>query len=221
MQKIADYSRETYHALVDLKGDFAKYYRGATPIDVIERLNMVSIRDRDEVAVSAQTSARRWEYAWVQNRCLIPAWYGFARGVEAAIEAHGQDALSVMFAEWPFARVLMADIELALAKADIKMAERYSELAGKFHDKYFPVIREEHDRSIQLVLSLTGQSELLENSPALSRTIRLRNPYVDPMSFLQVDLLRRWRESGRKDDAVLRALRASINGIAHGMQNTG
>jgi phosphoenolpyruvate carboxylase len=115
----------------------------------------------------------------------------------------------------------MADIELALAKADIKMAERYSELAGKFHDKYFPVIREEHDRSIQLVLSLTGQSELLENSPALSRTIRLRNPYVDPMSFLQVDLLRRWRESGRKDDAVLRALRASINGIAHGMQNTG
>jgi phosphoenolpyruvate carboxylase len=126
-----------------------------------------------------------------------------------------------MFAEWPFARVLMADIELTLAKADIGIAALYSELAGDLHARFFPRIRGEHDSGVELALKLTGQQELLENSPALRRAIRLRNPYVDPMSFLQIDLLRRWREAGRKDDAVLRALRASINGIAHGMQNTG
>jgi phosphoenolpyruvate carboxylase len=110
---------------------------------------------------------------------------------------------------------------LSLAKADIEIAKRYSELAGKLHEKFFPVIRDEYDRSVELTLRLTGESELLETATTLRRAIKLRNPYVDPMSFLQVDLLRRWRESGRRDDAVLRALRASVNGIAHGMQNTG
>jgi phosphoenolpyruvate carboxylase len=221
MQQVADVSRKAYRELVDLSGEFAAYFRDATPIDVIERLNIVSVRDRDEAEVSTETSARRWEYAWVQNRCLMPAWYGFAEGVNAACSEFGEAAVREMFAEWPFARVLMADIELTLAKADIGIAALYSELAGDLHARFFPRIRGEHDSGVELALKLTGQQELLENSPALRRAIRLRNPYVDPMSFLQIDLLRRWREAGRKDDAVLRALRASINGIAHGMQNTG
>jgi phosphoenolpyruvate carboxylase len=221
MQLVADESREAYRDLVDLDGDFGDYFRAATPIDVMEQLNMVSGRERESQDSAARTSARRWEYAWVQNRCLMPAWFGFARGVGRAIEQRGEEAVREMFASWPFARVLICDIELSLAKADIDIAERYSKLAGPLHDRFFPVIRSEHDASVSYILRLTGQGELLESSQALRRAIRLRNPYVDPMSFLQVDLLRRWRESGCRDDAVLRSLRASINGIAHGMQNAG
>lgn len=221
MQQIADSSREAFHRLVDFSGDFARYYRLATPIDVIERLNLISDRDHAEEDDSAQTSARRWEFAWVQNRCLLTAWYGFASGVGAALEQHGEDAVRAMFDAWPFARVLIADIELSLAKSDIEIAERYSELAGELHAKFYPGIRAEYNRSVEFVLRLTGQSELLESAPNLSRAIRLRNPYVDPMSFLQVDLLQRWRRTGSQDGAMLKALRASINGIAHGLQNTG
>ena len=89
------------------------------------------------------------------------------------------------------------------------------------HEKFFPPIRAEHDRCVDLLLKVTGQEKLLEREDTLRRAIRLRNPYVDPMSLLQVDLLKRWRASDRSDDSVLRALMVSINGIAHGMQNTG
>ncbi|HSG64521.1 MAG TPA: phosphoenolpyruvate carboxylase, partial [Gammaproteobacteria bacterium] len=106
-------------------------------------------------------------------------------------------------------------------KADIEIAERYSLLAGPLHDEFFPIIRAEFERTVQHVLKLRGQTRLLENERTLRRAIRLRNPYVDPMSLLQVDLLRRWRQSDHADDAVLQALLVSINGIAHGMQNTG
>jgi len=151
----------------------------------------------------------------------MPAWFGFARGVLAAIERHGEAAVREMFEAWPFARVLVADIELTLAKADIEIASTYSELAGTLHADFFPRIRQEYDESVACVLRLTGQKELLAASETFRRTIRLRNPYVDPMSYLQIDLLRRWRESGRRDEDVLKALRASVNGIAHGMQNAG
>ena len=221
MQVIANRSRQAYRDLVDLSSEFGDYYRAATPIDAIESLNMVSARGQEEEAVSPHTDARRWEYAWAQNRCLMPAWFGFATGIDEAIRHHGEDAIREMFESWPFARVLIADVELALAKADMEIAQRYSELSGELHRKYFPIISEQYRRSVEYVLRLTGQSEMLETSASLRRAIRLRNPYVDPMSFLQVDLLRRWRESGRKDEAVAKALRASINGIAHGMQNTG
>lgn len=221
MRVIAGGSREAYRELVASSGDFDAYYRAATPIDVIDELNMVSERDLDEEEISAYVKARRWEFAWIQNRCLMPAWYGFARGVGDVLEGHGEEEVRQMFESWPFARVVIADIEQSLAKVDIEIARRYSELAGPLHGKYFSRLREEYEKSVEFVLRLTGQTQLLESSPTIRRAIRLRNPYVDPMSFLQVDLLRRWRASGCEDDAILKALRASINGIAHGMQNTG
>jgi phosphoenolpyruvate carboxylase len=169
---------------------------------------------------SPGVSARHWETAWTQNRCLMPAWYGFAAGVNSAISSHGEPAVKRMFEESHFARVLLSDIELTLAKADLETAARYSELAGDLHLSVFAEIHREYEQSIDAVLRLSGTSKLLESSAALRRAIRLRNPYVDPMNYLQVDLLKRWRASNRRDDAVLKALQASINGIAHGMQNT-
>jgi phosphoenolpyruvate carboxylase len=221
MQEIADSSGQSYRELVDESAGFMDYFRAATPVDVIERLSIAGERESAEELRPTTAGARRWEFAWLQNRCLLPAWYGFASGVLTAIERHGEAAVRELFDAWPFARVLVSDIELSLAKADIGIAATYSELAGPLHEKFFPAIRREYDESVACVLRLTGQQELLAASQTLSRAIRLRNPYVDPMSYLQVDLLRRWRESGRCDDDVLKALRASVNGIAHGMQNTG
>ena len=103
----------------------------------------------------------------------------------------------------------------------LDIAQLYSELAGHRHEMFFPAIRAEYRKCVELVLRLSRERELLEAQRTLRRAIRLRNPYVDPMSFLQVDLLERWRRGGRRDDAVFQALMASVNGIAHGMQTIG
>jgi phosphoenolpyruvate carboxylase len=221
MQTVADESHRAYRALTEESGIFERYFRAATPIDAIERLGMSAEGSTDVGSPdSPGVSARHWETAWTQNRCLMPAWYGFAAGVNSAISSHGEPAVKRMFEESHFARVLLSDIELTLAKADLETAARYSELAGDLHLSVFAEIHREYEQSIDAVLRLSGTSKLLESSAALRRAIRLRNPYVDPMNYLQVDLLKRWRASNRRDDAVLKALQASINGIAHGMQNT-
>ncbi|HEX5419730.1 MAG TPA: phosphoenolpyruvate carboxylase, partial [Gammaproteobacteria bacterium] len=150
-----------------------------------------------------------------------PGWYGFASGLGSALGAYGHDELRQMLESWPFFRVLISDVEVMLAKADLDIAARYSRLAGTLHDEFFPIIKAEYERCVDIVLSLTGHSELLAGDDTLRRSIRLRNPYMDPMSFLQVDLLGRWRAGGRQDAGVLQALMISINGIAHGMQTTG
>jgi len=221
MEEIADASRTAYQKLLSDPGDFMEYFRAATPIDVIERIGAKSERAEHLEEEEHDPRAAPWIFAWGQSRCLLPSWYGVASGLKRAIELHGEEALVEMFEEWLFFRVLLSDVALALAKADLDIAAQYSRLAGERHERFFPSIRSEYRACVDLVLRLTRQRELLEASRTLRRAIRLRNPYVDPMSFLQVDLLARWREAGRPDDAVFRALMASINGIAHAMQSAG
>ncbi len=222
MEDIAGASRGAYQSLLYESGDFISYFRAATPIDVIERIGSTSERaEHLGDAPPEEPHAALWMFAWTQNRCLLPSWYGVATGLKAAIEKHGEDALVEMFEEWHFFRVLLGDVGAALAKADLDIAALYSRLAGPRHEQFFPMIRNEYKSCVDLVLRLSRQRELLEASRILRRAIRLRNPYVDPMSFLQVDLLERWRTAGRQNDAVLQALTASINGIAHAMQTTG
>jgi phosphoenolpyruvate carboxylase len=219
MEDIATASRGAYQSFLYESSDFLHYFRAATPIDVIERVGAYEQDPQPED--SADPRAAQWGFAWTQNRCLLPSWFGMGIGLSKAIELHGEDVLVDMFERWPFFRVLVTDVGAALAKADLDIAEQYSRLAGNLHDTFFPAIKAEYETCVDLVLRLSRQSELLEASRTLRRAIRLRNPYVDPMSFLQVDLLRRWRAAGRNDDAVLEALTACIGGIAHGMQNTG
>jgi phosphoenolpyruvate carboxylase len=221
MNEVAVASREAYKQLVYDSQEFDAYVRAATPLDVLERLGIGSGRNREDGTDLGRLNPAQWEFAWIQNRGLLPAWFGFATGVGKGIELFGAADVEEMFAQWPFARVLVSEVEVALAKADLEIAARYSELAGTLHDKFFPRIRAEYERCVELVLRLTRQSELLEGSDTLHRAIRLRNPYVDPMSLLQIGLLARWRASNRNDDDVLTALTASVHGIAHGMQNTG
>ena len=114
-----------------------------------------------------------------------------------------------------------ADAEMVLAKADLGIAEHYSELSGDLHSQFFPLIEKEHELTQSLILEYSEHESLLEGDSTLQRAIMLRNPYVDPMSLMQIDLLARWRATDRSDDALFAALLASINGIAQGLQNTG
>jgi len=221
MEEIAAASRNAYQSLLSDPGDFMEYFRAATPFDVIERIASKSERAEHFGEEDTEQRAAPWTFAWTQSRCLLPSWYGLASGLKRAMDVHGEAVMVEMFEQWHFFRVLLADVATALAKADLDIASQYSRLAGERHEKFFPAIRSEYRNCVAMILRLTRQKELLEASRTLRRAIRLRNPYVDPISFLQVGLLERWRAGGRQDDATFQALAASINGIAHAMQSTG
>ena len=223
MDVIADESRLAYRKLVYDTPNFYDYFRNATPIDLIERMR-----------IGSRPSARRrqsgiddlraipWVFSWTQARFVLPGWYGMGSGLKKALDQFGEEAFSEMFREWYFQRSLTADTEMVLAKADLGIAEQYSKLAGDaLHDEFFPIIKSEFDLTSDLILNYSEHETLLEGDITLQRAIMLRNPYVDPMSLMQVDLLSRWRESNREDEAIFDALLASVNGIAQALQNTG
>lgn len=222
MQEVAETSRSTYRALVHEHPLFLEYFRTATPIDVIERMAIGSRPpSRRSGGGIENLRAIPWTFSWTQNRHLIPGWFGLGSGLEEVSRRHGIEVLQEAAGAWPFLGTMLADVEMVLAKADLAIGARYATLAGETGKVLFPVIQEEFDRTVAHVLALQGTTTLLENDPTLQRLIRLRNPYVDPMSFLQVDLLRRWRAGGRREDAHLEALFETVNGIAQGLQNTG
>ncbi|HEY4294094.1 phosphoenolpyruvate carboxylase [Luteibacter sp.] len=221
MARLSDESRKAYRAFVDTEG-FVDYFRGATPIDVIERMTLGSrpARRRSMKGVE-DLRAIPWVFSWTQCRAVLTGWYGLGSALDAVAKDGGEQPLVQMARDWPFFSTMLDDVEMVLAKADIDIAEAFSKLAGPLHDRFFPMLRDEFGRTVRWVLKLKGESELLAGDPRLATSIRLRNPYVDPMSLLQVDLLRRWRATGGKDDALLNALVACVNGVSQGLQNTG
>jgi phosphoenolpyruvate carboxylase len=220
--ELAADARDFYRALVHEDAGFPDYFRAATPIDVIERLRIGSRPSRRTNAGGIdQLRAIPWVFAWSQNRAGLTAWYGVGHALEKAIAAHGLETLAEMARDWPFFGSLIEDVEMVLAKSDPDIFAGYSRLAGALHARYFPGIAAEFERSRAMVLAIKGETELLAGDPRLRQSIRLRNPYVDPISLLQVDLLVRWRAAGRPDDALFQALVATVNGIAAGVQNTG
>ena len=222
MDVIADESRRAYRELVYESEEFFNYFRHATPIDVIERMRIGSRpSSRRSQSGIGDLRAIPWVFAWTQARFVLPGWYGLGSGLKKAAAQFGDDEFRNMFHEWYFMRALTADAEMVLAKSDLRIAAVYSELAGELHDTFYPIIKQEFDLTRELILDYSGHKELLEGDQTLQRTIMLRNPYVDPMSLLQVDLLARWRQSGREDPKLFDALLASVNGIAQGLQNTG
>jgi len=222
MEVLAPASRRAFRALVYDSPDFVDYFRTATPIDVIERMKIGSRpASRRSKAGVRDLRAIPWVFSWTQSRQIITGWYGLGTGLEAAAQAHGAGTLSRLAGEWRFFDALLDDAEMVLAKADMPIAERYAALAGPGLAHHFRAIREEFDRTVEWILRLRGHKWLLDGDPTLQRSIRLRNPYVDPMSLLQVDLLQRWREQDRPGGVLLDALFATVNGIAQGLQNTG
>jgi phosphoenolpyruvate carboxylase len=231
--ELARDARARYRALVHEDPGFPAYFRAATPIDVIERLRIGSRPSKRAGGVGverppgiASLRAIPWVFAWAQNRSGLTAWYGVGSALQRALQRHGRETLAEMARDWPFFHVLVDDVEMVLAKSDLAIFERYSLLAaplpeGDLHARFHPGIAAEFQRTADAVFAIKGRDELLADDPRLRQSIRLRNPYVDPISMLQVDLLARWRAQGSNDDALLQSLIATVNGIAAGIQNTG
>ena len=211
-----------YRALVHDEPDFPALFQGMTPIDVIERLEIGSRpARRREMRGVGDLRAIPWVFAWTQCRAVLPGWYGIGSGLAAALETHGVDTVRRAARESAVLRTLVADVEMVLAKSDLEIAARYAELAGTVGERLFPQLLAEHALSVETILELAESRELLERDPTLQRAIRLRNPYVDPMSLLQVDVLGRWRAGGREDAGLERVLVQTVRGIARGLRNTG
>jgi phosphoenolpyruvate carboxylase len=218
---IAQAARAHYRGLVYETPGFVDYFRAATPIDVIERLRIGSRPSkRGNAGGVSSLRAIPWVFAWSQNRCGLTAWLGVGTGLAHGIEKYGHEAVAEMARDWPFFATLVDDVEMVLAKSDLGIFGRYSQLS-EAHGEFFPGIAEEFARTQEAILSLKGAEELLANDFRLRQSIRLRNPYVDPISLLQVDLLARWRAAGRPEDPLFHALVTTVNGIAAGVQNTG
>ena len=210
---LADRSRVVYRSLVDDPG-FVDFFRSFTPVDELALLNIGSRPARRPEGADYLASLRAipWVFAWTQNRCVLPSWYGCGTAFgEAEV-----DELRVLYREWPFFRSLVQNLEMTLAKASIEIAREYLALVDD--DRLWEPIAAEHARTVAAVLEVVEADELLDRHPVVQRSIRLRNPYVDPMNAIQVELLRRYRGG---EDAVVPPLLRSIAGIAAGLRNTG
>ncbi|WP_108471938.1 phosphoenolpyruvate carboxylase [Rhodanobacter thiooxydans] len=221
MNTLSATSRQSYRAFVERDG-FVDYFRSATPVDVIERMTLGSRpASRRSMRGVQDLRAIPWVFAWTQCRSILPGWYGLGSALEQGAQQFGEETLAEMARDWPFFTNLLDDVEMVLAKCDLDIAEAFSKLSGPLHAEFFGLIRAEFARTRHWLLQLKRSDALLQGEPRLAASIRLRNPYVDPMSLLQVDLLQRWRAGGGEDDAVLQALVACVNGVSQGLQNTG
>ena len=221
--QLAAESRRVWRALVVEDADFHDFFRSVTPIDVIERMQIGS-RSIWETGSSAGVLSVRsaaWVFAWSQSRYFLPGWYGAGTALQAGIAAHGVAAMRTMHGEWSFFSGVVDDIETQLARTDLSVAECYVGLVSPGLRRYAALLREEYQRCREAVLAIKDAGELLDADRTQQRAIQLRNPYVDPMNLMQVDLLRRWRAAGREDEDLLQALLASVSGIAAGLQTTG
>ncbi len=222
--RMAERSWTVYRELVDQPG-FIRYFSETTPIDDIETLPIASrpSRRRGERTLD-DLRAIPWVFAWTQSRCMIPAWYGLGTAlVEVKYDdRHAWQNVCDMYRQWPFFQATIDNATLALAKADMYIAQRYSELVddAAIRRPIWQRIAAERDRTRQAILDIVGGGELLATTPWFQRSIEARNPYIDPLNLIQIEFMRRRRQ--RPDDESLRdLLRLCVQGIAAGMRTTG
>jgi phosphoenolpyruvate carboxylase len=228
MEELSDKARETYRALVYEDDGFLDFFSGSSPIGEISMLNMGSRPARRVQNASVESlRAIPWVFAWTQNRFLLPSWYGAGTALGGyASRNGGLNTLRVMYERWPFFRTLIDFMQMTLAKSDLRIAETYVSLVDNagIRDRLWRRISDEHAACVDALLGITGNENLLDDSPVLQRSIRLRNPYVDPLSYVQVNLLRRLRdlpEGSPERELTLNTLLLTVSGISSGMLNTG
>jgi phosphoenolpyruvate carboxylase len=200
------------------------YFEQSTPMGELEHAKIGSRPSKRKGSLSLDTlRAIPWVFGWTQSRLLIPAWFGVGHAVETYLAEGGSLAtLTTMAREFPLFIDLVRNVEMALGKVDLGTARLYSSLVEdeELRARIYSSFEAEYHRTVEAVLAITKQSELLETNPVLARSIKLRNPYVDPMHLIQVDMLRRKR-AGEDTPEVNRAISATISGISAGLRNTG
>ena len=223
IETMAQRSCGAYRALVYDDPDFSAFFHAATPVDEISRLRLGSRPPKRKKSDSIEDfRAIPWVFSWTQARVILPAWFGLGSGLAAAREECGGEILCEMERDWPFFAGLLSNAEMALAKADLTIGRRYAELCedDEVRERIWSRIEAEFRLTEQELVRITGGERLLDRQPALQRSIDRRGPYVDTLSFVQVELLRRAR-NGQGGDELTRASFSAINGIAGGMRNTG
>jgi phosphoenolpyruvate carboxylase len=224
MQDLALAARRGYRRFVYDHPRFVEYFRAVTPEVELTLLNIGSRPARRPAGKRSGVESLRaipWQFAWTQTRLLLASWLGVEEALGQAMDKGDRDTLRTMYREWPFFRSALDLIEMVLAKADPRMAAQYDRaLVPEDLQPLGAELRSRLDKAITSVLSITGHSDLVSDNPVLRRSIDVRNPYVDPINLVQVELLRRMR-TGSHDERLERALMVTMNGIAAGLRNTG
>jgi len=205
--------------------DIVPYFEQATPVLEFELAKIGSRpAKRSASRELGELRAIPWGFGWMQSRHVIPGWFGVGYALESFMEGNqeGETILKEMMAQFPFFNDLISNVELAITKVDLPLAGLYAGLVSDsdLRQRVFDMVNEEYQRTRRIILRISGQKELLERNPALARSLKLRNPYVDPLSLIQIELLRR-RRAGRESAELDFVLAATINGIASGLRNTG
>jgi phosphoenolpyruvate carboxylase len=226
MESLSERAFRAYRNLVYETEGFERYFWESTVISEIAALNIGSRpASRKKSTAIEDLRAIPWVFSWAQCRLMLPGWYGFGSAVESWLTENpgGMAQLQQMYREWPFVASLLGNMEMVLTKADLGIASRYAELVSDsaLREAIFPRIKAELVSTTKALLSMSGESELLQANPPLARSIRNRFPYLDPLNHLQVELLRRFRAGEDQEERIRRALHLTINGIAAGLRNSG
>jgi phosphoenolpyruvate carboxylase len=231
MEQISADAYATYRRFVRETDGFMDYFTQATPVEELQHMRIGSRPAKRKTGSKSLDDLRAipWVFGWTQSRHLLPGWLAVGTALENFLAEAPRKKLAVlreMYERWPFFHSTISNIEMTLAKADFQIARQYAERLPEpaLGQRIFKMLEQEYERACRVVLQITGEKRLLENAPVLRRSIAVRNPYVDPMSYLQVELLARNREGGlskKDEEKLLYAILLTTNGIAAGMRNTG
>ncbi|MDQ3676866.1 MAG: phosphoenolpyruvate carboxylase, partial [Actinomycetota bacterium] len=223
--EMAELSTESYRELVYSDPDFAAFFHAATPVNEVSRLKLGSRPAKRRASTRIEDfRAIPWVFSWTQTRAVLPAWYGLGTALQAAREKHGVELLREMESDWPFFAGLISNAEMACVKADLGIARRYAELYSdeEARERIWGRIASEFELTLNEIGAVCDEEQLLDREPILQRALERRNVFIDPLSFVQLELLRRLRAKDDPDDPELvRASLLVINGIAGAMRNTG
>ena len=230
MAEMAEFGENRFRQLTERTAGFMDYFYEATPVNEISKLNIGSRPSHRQAGDRSKSSIRAisWVFGWAQARHTIPAWFGIGTGIRSwrGDDPDRLDALQAMYREWLFFRGLLSNTQMALFKADMQIAEEYSRLCAdrEVADTVYRMIRDEYELTCSEIQAVAGIDALLDENPILKNSLSRREPYLDPLNRIQLEMLTRTRDEGADAEtraACLDSVLRTINAIAAGMRNTG